>query len=72
MSARKNKKNTIAEDLKGLRIKRKCTAFVRSSPSGQEKDLPPRSRTLISAAVRVWELKRGIHASWPYVRAHQS
>jgi hypothetical protein len=72
MNATKNKKNMIAEHLKGLRTQRKCRAVVRSSPSAQEKDLPPRIRRLISAAVRVFELKRGIHATWPRARAYQS
>jgi len=81
MNATKSKKNTIAERLKGLGAERKCRAFVRSSASGREKDLnvksaraelPPRIRKLISAAVRVFELKRGIHAGWPHVRAYQS
>jgi len=81
MNATKNKKNTIAERLKGLGTERKCRAFVRSSASGQEKDLnvkservelPPRIRKLISAAVRVFELKRGLHATWPRARAYQS
>jgi hypothetical protein len=81
MNATKNKKNRIAGHLKGLGTERKCRAFVRSSASGREKhlnvklergELPPRIRKLISAAVRVWELKRGIHANWPYVRAYQS
>jgi hypothetical protein len=81
MNATKNKKNTIAEHLKGLGTERKCRAFVRFSASGREKhlnvksertELPPRIRKLISAAVRVFELKRGIHASWPRARAYQS
>ena len=72
MKATKNKRNRVTEDLKGLRIKRKYTAFVRSSPSAREKELPPRIRMLISAAVRVWELKRGLRAPWPHVRAYQS
>ena len=83
MNAPKNKKNTIApEDLKSLGAERKHTAFVRSSRSGQAKDLqvfewapaklPPRIRQLISAAVRVWEFKRGLRATCPRTRAYQS
>jgi hypothetical protein len=81
MSAPKNKRNTLAEDLNGLGSERKCTAFVGSSPSGQEKDLktksgpselPPRIGKLISAAVRVWELKRGNRVTWRGARAYQS
>ena len=81
MNATKSKKNTIAERLKRLGAERKCRAFVRFSASEREKDLnvkskraelPPRIRKLISAAVRVFELKRGIHASWTHVRAYQS
>ena len=81
MNATKNKKNRIAEHLKGLGTRRKGRAFARSSAGGREKDLnlksgraelPPRIRKLISAAVRVFELKRGLHATWPRERAYQS
>jgi len=72
MNARKTKRNRIAEDLKALRLKRKCAALVRRSTNGHETDLPPRIRTLVAAAVRVWELKRGLHVAWRDVRAYQS
>jgi hypothetical protein len=48
MNALKTKKITMAEDLE-----------VESERS----ELPPRIRKLISAAVRVWELKRGLGAT---------
>jgi len=50
MNALKDKKNTIAEDRK---------------IESERGELPPRIRKLISAAVRVWELKRGIRATCP-------
>src|SRR6266496_6807415 len=81
MNATKSKKNTITEHLKSLGAERKCRAFVRSSASGRMKhlnvksgraELPPRIRKLISAAVRVFELKRGLHPTWHHARAYQS
>ena len=59
MNALKNEKNTIAEDLE-----------VRS----ERPELPVRIRKLISAAVRVWELKRGIGGTCPtpYLRVRRS
>ena len=68
MSAKK--KDAVAENRKGPGTKRYRMSFVRSSANGQKKDsrvelespeLPlVRLGKLISAAVRVWELKRGI------------
>jgi hypothetical protein len=60
--------NLIVYDASGAVLHRD-ESFVRSSANQQEKDLkgevepavlPPRTRKLISAAIRVWELRRGI------------
>ena len=72
MNTSKGKKNRIGDSLKYSVTEEKNVGSMRSSSgeSGRNlrveadrEDLPPRIRRLISAAVRVWELKRGIHVT---------
>jgi len=74
MKAPKSKRDTMTEDSKGPGIDGNRIAEGRSSPNGNDEDLeikvrnaelPPRLKQLISAAVRAWEIRRGIRSIYP-------